>query len=214
MTPTIEFINRLENLKEGDRSRLRWLAGQPLDKTLSGFDLFTGLWWPLRATNARTPRREISWLIAKLYCASSVPYVRPESDVGVSLPAVLGRCEPCDPPDYRARNTFRRRFDAVICSSLSDIEPRLQWGLREVAKAVAGRVVHAETVTGIDWALLLDDLSLWDREFNMDDTWQKSRLNAHQRLARCRETHRTPQDLWACEYLNATVQPQGGDYAD
>lgn len=201
MTPTVIFINRLENLKEGERSRLRRLAGQPLNKTLQGFDLFTGLWWPLRATNTRTPRREISWLIAKLHCAAYLPHVRPESRLGPSLPAVLGRCEPCDPPDYRVRNTFRRRFDAVIRSSLSGIEPRLQWGLREVAKAVAGRLVHGESVKGIDWALLLDDLSLWDKELNLDDPWQKGRLDAHERLVRCHETHRTLQDLWACEYL-------------
>ncbi len=211
MTPTVEFINRLENLKEGERSRLRRLARQPLNKTLQGFDLFTGLWWPLRATNERTPQREISWLVAKLHGAFSVPHIRPELGLGPSLPAVLGKCEPRDDRD---QCRFRTRFDAVICSTLSDIESRLHWGLREIAKAVAGRVAHAESVSGIDWALLLDDLSLWDKEFNADDTWQKGRLNAHQRLAYCRETHRTPQDLWACEYLNATVQPQGANYAD
>lgn len=201
MSQTEEFIKRLEKLQEGERSRLRRLAGQPLDKTVQRFDLFTGLWWPLRATSARTPRRETSWLIAKLHCASSVPHVRPESGVGPSLPGVLGRCELDDPPEYRARSSFRRRFDAVICSSLSDIEPRLQWGLREVAKAVAGRVAHAGSVSGIDWVLLLDDISLWDKELNLDDTWQKGRMSAHKRLVHCRETHRTPQDLWACEYL-------------
>jgi hypothetical protein len=197
MTPTVEFINRLENLKEGERSRLRRLAGQPLNKTLQGFDLFTGLWWPLRATNERTPRRETSWIVAKLYCASSVPHVRPKSGFGPSLPTVLGKCEPRN----RDRSRFRMRFDAVICSPLTDIEPQLQWGLREIAKAVAGRIPQARNVTGIDWVILLDDLSLWDRQYNPDDTWQKSRLNAHKQLVRCHEIHRNPQDLWACEYL-------------
>ena len=211
MTPTAEFINRLESLKEGDRSRLRRLAGQPLDKTLWGFDLFTGLWWPLRAMSERTPQREISWLIAKLHGAFSVPHVRPELSLGPSLPAVLGKCESTDDRD---QHRFRTRFDAVICSPLSDIEPRLHWGVREIAKAVAGRMAHARNVTGIDWALLLDDLSLWNREYNLDDTWQKSRLNAHERLVHCHETHRTPQDLWTCEYLNATLQPQGDNHAD
>jgi hypothetical protein len=214
MTPTAEFINRLVNLQEGERSRLRWLAGQPLDKTLQGFDLFTGLWWPLRQKSQAAPRREVAWLIAKLYGASRVPHVRPESGLGPSFPAALGRCEPCDPPEYRARNSLRRRFDAIVASSLSGIEPRLHWGLREIARAVAGRVPHARNVIGIDWVLLLDDLSLWDRVFNLDDTRQKSRLNSHERLVHCRETHRTPQDLWACEYLNASVQLQGANHAD
>jgi hypothetical protein len=215
MNPTIAFIKRLEALKEGERSCLRRLAGQPLDRTLQGFDLFTGLWWPLRATNERTPRRELSWLVAKLFGASSVPHVPPESGLGPSLPRVLGRCEPSEPPDYKARDRFRRRFDALICSTLSDIEPRLNWALDEVGRAVAGSTPHAKGVTGIDWALLLDDLSLWDREFNPDDSWQRGRLNAHEWLVHCHETHRTAQDLWACEYLYATnPQLQGAGHAD
>ncbi|HUW33650.1 MAG TPA: hypothetical protein VM223_18740, partial [Planctomycetota bacterium] len=77
------------------------------------------------------------------------------------------------------------------------------------------RLTYARNVTGIDWALLLDDLSLWDKEFNPDDTWQKSRLNAHEQLVHCQERHRTPQDLWACEYLyRANHEPQGADHAD
>ncbi len=208
MNATEAFVKRLDNLKEGERSRLRRLAGHPLDTTVEGFDLFTGLWWPLRATNERTPRRELSWLVAKLYGASSVPHVRPESGVAPSLPAILGRCEPTDPPEYKARDRFRTRFDAVICSTLTDIEPRLNWALDEIGRAVSGRIPHAKGVTGIDWALLLDDLSLWDKESNPDDTWQKRRLNTHEQLVHCHEIHRTPQDLWACEYLYAATKHQ------
>ena len=197
MSETIAFIRGLEKLKEGERSRLRRLAGQPLDRTVAGFDLFTGLWWPLRAKNARTPRREPSWLIAKLYSVSNVPHLRPEHEPGPSLPSALGQCEPEDPPEYRERDRFRRRFDAIICSSLSDIEPRLTWALGEIGRAASA---------GIDWALLLDDLSLWDRGYNPEDTAQKSRLNTHERIVRCRAIHRTPRDLWACEYLNAEPQ--------
>lgn len=214
MSQTLAFVNKLGDLKEGERSRLRRLAGQPLDKTLQGFDLFTGLWWPLRATNERTPQRDVSWLVAKLYGVSSVPHIRPELGLGPSFPAVLGRCEPSDPPEYRARSSFRRRFDAVVSSGPSDIESRLHWALREIARAVAGQVAYARSVTGIDWALLLDDLSLWDKGFNPDDTWQKSRLKAHERLIYCHETHPTPQDLWACEYVNAIVRPEGANHAD
>ncbi len=58
-----------EALKEGERSKLRGLAGQPLDHTLPGFDLFTGIWWPLRKKNKAAPRRETSWLLAKLFGA-------------------------------------------------------------------------------------------------------------------------------------------------
>ena len=67
MSQTAKYIKKLSDLQEGDRSRLRRLAGRPLDATLQGFDLFTGLWWPLRAKSPATPRREPSWLVAKLF---------------------------------------------------------------------------------------------------------------------------------------------------
>jgi hypothetical protein len=215
VTPTVAFIQRLEDLKEGERSRLRRLAGRPLDQTVAGFDLFTGLWWPLREKKQRAPSRDVSWLIAKLLAASSIPHIRPESGCGPSLPAVLGLCEPQDPPDYNESDRFRTRFDAILCSALADIEPRMTWALDQVGRAVQGRIAQARGVQGIDWALLLDDMSAWDRQFNPDDTWQQSRLNAHDAIVHCREGHRTPQDLWACEYLYAVKhQSKGANHAD
>ena len=156
MSQAEEFISKLENLKEGECSRLRWLAGQPLDKTLQGFDLFTGLWWPLRQTSSVAPRRETSWLIAKLYGAFPIPHVRTDL-LGdrPTLARLLGRC---DPRDDHGRERFRRRFDALLCSSLSGVEPHLRWALSVISDAVARR-----TFVGMDWAQLLDDLSIWDR---------------------------------------------------
>ena len=206
MSQTAEYIKRLTALQEGELSRLRRLAGRPLDTTLQGFDLFTGLWWPLRAKSPATPRREPSWLVAKLFGAFRVPHIRLDSGAGPSLPEVLHRCEP---HDEDGRKRFRTRFDALLCSSLSSLEEHLRWALGEVARAVAGHVPHARDVKGIDWVYLLDDLWHWDGQYNPDHTQQKSRLNVHERLVHCHETHRTPQDLWACEYLSATNhQPQ------
>jgi hypothetical protein len=222
VSQTAAFIQGLEALKEGQRSPLRRLAGQSLNATVQGFDLFTGLWWPLRAISPATPRREPSWLVAKLFSAFHVPHVRPESAAGPSLPAVLGRCEPPRPactdaeplssavPDrepgksqFIAARKHRRRFDALLCSALSSLEPHLCWALGEVSRAVAGHVPHAKDVNGIDWVYLLDDLWLWDGQYNPHHPPQKNRLDAHERLVHCGEAHRTPQDLWACEYLNA-----------
>jgi len=182
VSQAVTYIKRLEDLKEGERSRLRRLAGMPLDATLPGFDLFTGLWWPLRAKNQATPRRETSWLVAKLYASFRIPHTRPDSMPGPMLPAVLGICEPYD--EY-ARPRFRARFDALLCSPLPVLEPHLQWALSEVARAVAGRVPHAKGVTGIDWAQLLDDLSIWDR------------TDQHRRK-------RDIRDIWVEAYLNST----------
>jgi hypothetical protein len=182
MSQTVAFIKRLEALQEGERSRLRRLAGQPLDKTLDGFDLFTGLWWPLRQQSPVAPRRDTSWLIAKLFGSFSIPHVRPEQGSGPTLPAILGCLEPGD--DYN-RPRFRRRFDALLCSPLPGVEPHLRWALDVIANAVI-----AKKASGLDWVELLDDLSIWDRG------------EEHRR-------DRDIRDIWAEQYLNATYQPQG-----
>lgn len=157
---TNEFIARLEDLDNGARSLLRELAGRPLDATLRGFDLFTCLWWPLRARSRFAPRRETSWLVAKLFCSFTIPHVRPPSGVGPGLGAALGSCEPRD--QYEG-SRFRTRFDALLCSDFSTIEPHLRWALREIDRAVAGRIPHSRAIQGLDWVRLLDDLSIWDR---------------------------------------------------
>ncbi|MCA9288267.1 MAG: type I-E CRISPR-associated protein Cse2/CasB [Phycisphaerales bacterium] len=184
---TATYIQRLEALESGERSRLRALAGLPLDARLDGFDLFTGLWWPLRHVSPAAPRRETSWLVAKLFgvFGAAVPHVRPERQPpGPTLPAVLGLCEPRDPPEFKSRDRFRTRFDALLCSPLSALEPHLRWAMAECAKAVRGRTPHASGVVGIDWARLLDDLSLWDRgeqpqsRRDIRDIWAEAYLNA------------------------------------
>jgi len=156
MTQTDQFIRRLDALKEGERSRLRTLAGKSLDETLQGFDLFSGLWWPLRQQNQAAPRRETSWLVVKLFGAFPVRHVRSDRpEAGPTLARILGWCEP---HDEHARPRFRGRFDALLCSPLSALEPHLRWALPVVADAVTAR-----RATGLDWVQLLDDLSIWDR---------------------------------------------------
>lgn len=187
MSQTIAYIKRLEALEAGERSRLRALAGQRLDARLDGFDLFTGLWWPLRQASPVAPRRETSWLVAKLFGAfgSAVPHNRPEGQkAGPTLPEVLGVCEPRDPQEVKARDRFRTRFDALLCSPLSALEPHLRWALGEAAQVVQARAPHARGVSGIDWARLLDDLSIWDRgeqhrlQRDVRDIWAEAYLNA------------------------------------
>jgi len=166
MTLTERFIERLEALKEGERSRLRRLAGQPLDESLPGFDLFTGLWWPLRQNSPRAPRRETSWLVAKLYAAVGVPQQK-----DAALPVVLGRCEPRD--DF-GRKRHRRRFDALLRAPLAGLEPHLRWALSEAARPAGGA----------DWVQLLEDLRTWDRSqdraggTNVRDKWACQYLEA------------------------------------
>lgn len=185
MSKTAEYINQLSALKEGERSQLRRLAGQPLDSSLQGFDLFAGIWWPLRNSSPKAPRREPSWLVAKLFCTFHLPHIGSTSEVEHSLPQVLRRCEPKSNAKEKseAQKRFRSRFDALLCSPLSTLEPHLRWALAEVDKAAKGHVPHAKGVQGIDWVRLLDDLSIWDRG------------QQHQRGRDVRE-------LWAEAYLN------------
>lgn len=179
MSPTEAFVQRLKELQEGERSRLRGLAGQPLDETLAAFDLFTGLWWPLRSKSPRTPRRETSWLVAKLFGAFPLLHA---GDDRSYLPGVLGRSQPRDEHD---RDRFRRRFDALLQSPLSGLEPHLHWSLSVVAEAV-----EKGQSPGLNWVRLLDDLSIWDRG------------EEHRRGPNIR-------DIWAEEYLKAANQAKG-----
>lgn len=171
MSQTAAFIRQLENLKEGERSRLRRLAGQPLDRTLHGFDLFTGLWWPLRYESQAAPRRETSWLVAKLYGAFPIPHAQ-----GQTLASLLGRLEPREEHDQQR---FRCRFDALLCSPLPVLEPHLRWALALLADAAV-----RGTFPGIDWVRLLDDLSIWDRgeahrrDCDIRDIWAEDYLTA------------------------------------
>jgi len=142
MTPTEQFIHTLEGLKPGDMGRLRQHAGLPLDESLAGFDLFAGLWWPLRQKNQRAPRREVAWLIAKLYAFHPMPQ-SPNAAVAV----LLGQINPAD-------TRRQSKFDELLTRPLNQIETAMQWAL----------AVVAEIGKGIDWVRLTDDLSAWERE--------------------------------------------------
>jgi hypothetical protein len=146
MTPTEQFIQTLESLKAGDLGRLRNLADLPLDESVDGFDLFAGLWWPLREKNQRAPRREVAWLIAKLYAFCPLPHA-----AGVTLPGQLGKLRVAD---ERARARHQQRFDELLVLPLLAIEPALRWGL----------ALLADNDRGLDWVRLTDDLSIWERE--------------------------------------------------
>lgn len=193
MNQTEKFIRGLESLKEGERSRLRELAGKPLDETLQGFDLFTGIWWPLRENSQRAPERRSAWLVAKLYGAFPIPRVDQEL---THLPRVLGRLERALRNEFD-RKRFRQRFDALLQTPLSRLEPHLQWAL-SVAHGGMGR----KQVMGLNWVRLLDDLYLWERGPDKQDKEPLRR-------------ERDVRDIWAENYLNPFVNMRGGiDYAD
>jgi CRISPR type I-E-associated protein CasB/Cse2 len=138
MTSTEEYMQNLIRIKSGELGLLRTHAGKGLDETVDGFDMFTGLWWPLRQKNERSPRREVAWLIAKLFAFRPLP-----QSPGDTLAHQVGRCRPA-----------RYRFDSMLTSSLDSIEPALRWALD---------LIFSRNF-GLDWVKLTDDLSIWERE--------------------------------------------------
>ncbi|MCX6344360.1 MAG: type I-E CRISPR-associated protein Cse2/CasB [Armatimonadetes bacterium] len=145
MTPTEQYIRILTDLKPGELGLLRTHPGQDLDRTVDGFDLFTGLWWPLRQKNERAPRREVAWLIAKLYAYCPIP----QSDDPIACQ--LRRCQPTQSLEQRR---FMQRVDGMLILPLDQIEPALRWALN---------LLDSKNL-GVDWVKLTDDLSAWERE--------------------------------------------------
>ncbi len=161
MTATEQYINILTKLKSGELGLLRTHAGRGLNETVDGFDLFTGLWWPLRQKNERAPRRKVAWLIAKLYASRPL-----EHSPGETLARQLGRCQPTG---EKARDRFWQKFDEMLTLPLDKIEPALQWALNEIASKDLK----------LDWVKLTDELSIWEHEFTRLK-WAKEFLNTNQ----------------------------------
>ncbi len=143
MNATESYIRRLANLKAGEMSLLRLNAGLELDETVQGFDLFAGLWWPLRQQSPRAPRRDVAWLIAKLYCFRPIAH-----SPGDLLASQLAKCLPVERTER-----YQARFDRLLTMPLSKIEPELRWALD----------VLASSDLTLDWVRLTDDLSRWEK---------------------------------------------------
>lgn len=168
MSQTDAFIAKLESLKAGDLARLRQSIGAGLDDTVECFDLFTGLWWPLRKQKrSNVPERQSAWLVAKLYGAFPLPHVPGEP---TALPRILRAAEP-EPSEEYARKRYRRRFDALLAQPLARLEPHLRWALGAARQAVGRRRAR-----GIDWVQLLDDLWQWDRDRDIQENWARQYL--------------------------------------
>lgn len=149
---TLLYIRELEKLKPGDLGLLRTHAGQGLDESVEGFDLFAGIWWPLRQKSAGAPRREVAWLIAKLFAA--VPLEHRDGD-DARLARQLARCAPPKHVnDGKPWKAFIRRFDKLLRTPVRQLEPELRWALNQLRE-------HNKT---LDWVHLTDKLSEWERQ--------------------------------------------------
>ena len=161
MTATEDYIRSLSRLKSGDLGILRTHAYKDLDESLVGFDLFSGIWWPLRQRNPRTPRRSVAWLIAKLY--SSYPVIHADNH------HFARQLSLCKPRDKSEGDRFQERFDRMLLMNIDQIEPSLNWSL--------GYLMNNNKQ--VDWVKLTDDLSYWEDE-NIRLKWAKQFLNLNQ----------------------------------
>jgi len=175
---TVSYIRELTNLKPGDLGLLRSHSGLGIDEAVPAFDLFAGLWWPLRQNNQFAPRRHVAWLVAKLYA------FRP---LVVAQGAIIARQLRCrEPSEESARKSFRQRFDALLQTPLDDLETPLQWALNEINNLNSPK---------LDWAQLTDDLSLWDRG---------AQSHKHDKRVHFRDIR----EVWAEEFLGIHQQSQ------
>ncbi|MEW6114104.1 MAG: type I-E CRISPR-associated protein Cse2/CasB [Thermodesulfobacteriota bacterium] len=162
MTPTEQYIEVLARLKPGELGLLRTHAGRALDESVDGFDLFAGLWWPLRQGTQRAPRREVAWLIAKLY--AMCPITHSPQDY---LARQLGRCTPKGEP---AKQRYQKGFDRLLALPFGQIEPALRWALNWLST----------NSLEVDWVKLTNDLSIWEREAKRL-TWAEQFLDTNER---------------------------------
>lgn len=159
---TREYIRTLQSLKAGDLGLLRSHAGRPLDESVQAFDLFTGIWWPLRQKSSWAPRREVAWLIAKLYA------YQPLADVtGVHLAWMAGATAA---REGTGRGRADRAFDTLLLTPLRDIE----YPLRRLLGVISRRAAR------LDWAQLIDDLSDWECS-RVRQRWADEYLNITER---------------------------------
>lgn len=156
-TPAELYIENLMQLKPGDLGLLRSHAYNDLDESIDGFDLFTGLWWPLRKKNQAAPRRKVAWLIAKLYAFRPLLH-----SPGETLAYQLGRCRP---KGTNEKEQFQKIFDEMLTLPLDQLEPALRYSLD----------LLASKQLKLDWVRLTNDLSIWEKE-NTRLKWAKDFL--------------------------------------
>jgi len=144
MNLTAEFVEKIRSLGPADLDLLRRCADAPPDVSIQAFDLFTGLWWPLRQRSPRVPARGPSWLVAKLF-----PWNPRPGGTG-TLGAALVRLAPRGPED---RIRERARFGRLLSASGHALEVQLRHGLRRLNRAQVP----------VDWAQLLEDLTQWNQ---------------------------------------------------
>lgn len=152
---SVQFVEKLENLKRGDLAILRRNAGLSLGESRRGIGLFYRL-MPMRLG----PREEIYFLVATLYPLNDRP--APTGDLGNSLALAKLKSD---------SEALSRRVAILLDSEFEWLEQgRLKGGelgfrLRQAVKLLASKEI------GVNWERLLQDLLQWSHP----DKWVQKR---------------------------------------
>jgi CRISPR type I-E-associated protein CasB/Cse2 len=171
----VAMLNDSSMLTISDKNILRSAIGKGPNDSSKAFDIFSGIWWNQRKKSPFAPRREVAWLIAKLFSQFQIPHFRNNEESKSTFAVIIGRSEP---HDEKEQKRYRNRFEALLQSSLQNIETHLHWGLSLVKNKAELGLIH-----GFDWVQLTDDLSIWDRgkahrrKIDIKEDWAKNYYN-------------------------------------
>lgn len=157
------FVTALEKLGPDALSLLRRSTGFSLAESVTAFDLFTEIYWPLRERHRGLSRRTC-WQVATLYPWHPQP--RGTSDLGLSLArlAPLGYRD----TDRREREREERRFETLLAAAHTALDAALHDAVRRLAR----RQIP------IDWRQLMEDLTAWQSPDHVTQTkWAASYHN-------------------------------------
>ena len=128
----VKFVRLCSRLDNASWAILEQAANKPLNYSAAAFDIFTGLYWPLRQKDKTAPARNAAWLALKLMATAGA--MRPTPAVGSHQPwrDLELSDSPAETRVYRKAIPTGRRLEAEI---------------REILRR------HAEkpSPAGIDW---------------------------------------------------------------
>ncbi len=141
------FVLAAAALSHGDWAVLASAAGREMHESPPAFDLFSGLWWPLRrAPGVTPPAREVAWLVLKLM-ATAPPSHRHQAAGAAFLP--ISKLPKRQPPGRRDGRKEDSRYPVAFPRG-----PRLETSLRQIIH----ENLRDRKPEPVDWAGLCDRL--------------------------------------------------------
>jgi len=128
----VKFVRLCSRLDSASWAILEQAANKPLNHSPAAFDIFTGLYWPLRQKDKTTPSRNAAWLALKLMATAGALRPTPAGGSYELWRDLDLKDSPADTRVYRKAIPTGRRLEAEI---------------RELLR----RHAQKPSPTGIDW---------------------------------------------------------------